>query len=105
MFVDAQLFVMFAITLALFVLEAWAFIDALRRPAAAFTYAGKRTKSFWLVVTGVALAIGFIGLRPPLGLGMSTGILDLAAIVGAAVYLVDVRPAVRQFRPGPRGGR
>ena len=105
MFVDAQLLVMFLLTLALFVVEAWAFIYAARRPAAAFTDAGKRTKTFWMVLTGVAMAIGFLGLRPPLGLGMSTGLLDLAAIVAAAVYLADVRPAVRHYRRGSRDQR
>ena len=56
-------------------------------------------------LTGVAMAIGFLGLRPPLGLGMSTGLLDLAAIVAAAVYLADVRPAVRHYRRGSRDQR
>lgn len=89
---------MFVLTFALFAIELWAFIDAARRPARAFTVAGKRTKTFWLIVTGAAAAIGFLGLRPPLGLGFSTGILDLAALIAAAVYLVDVRPAVRGYR-------
>jgi len=44
---------------AAFVVEAWAFVDALRRPTAAFPAAGKRTKPLWLVITGVSLAVGF----------------------------------------------
>ena len=42
---------------AAFVVEAWAFVDALRRPTAAFPAAGKRTKPLWLVITGVSLAL------------------------------------------------
>ena len=44
---------------AAFVVEAWAFVDALRRPTAAFPAAGKRTKPLWLIITGLCLVVGF----------------------------------------------
>jgi hypothetical protein len=72
--------------------EVFAFVDAVRHPEAAFVAAGKRTKRFWLVITGVALVFGSISVLNPIGL------LGLAAFVGAAVYLADVRPALRQVR-------
>lgn len=75
----------------------YAFIDAVRRPAEAFTYAGKRTKVFWLVVLGAAFAITFVIFVDVLS------IFGILTVVAAAVYLVDVRPAVRQYRGG-RGG-
>lgn len=68
-------------------------IDALRVPTDAFPYAGKRTKNLWLVILGVAAAI--LVVTGPLN------ILGLAAIVAATVYLVDVRPAVKQYRGRP----
>lgn len=90
--------------LAAFGLQAFALVDALRQRTDAFPAAGKRTKQIWLIVTGVAAAIGFISIFSPLN------IFNLAAVVGAAVYLVDVRPAVRAVTGrggtsnGPYGG-
>ena len=79
--------------------EAFAFVDALRHPDNAYVAAGKRTRTFWLVVLGVALAIGFITVFNVLNL------FGLIAFVGAAVYLADVRPALRQVRGlGGRSG-
>ena len=100
MIATAQTFVYIALYLVVFVLSAWALLDAAVRPASAFVSAGKRTKNFWLVVTGAATAVSFIAL-PPLGLG---GFLVIIAAVAAGVYLADVRPAVKPYSGG-RGGR
>lgn len=91
--------VLLVLGIAAFALEVWALVDALRRPAGAFVAAGKRTKTFWTVIVAVAAAIGFISL--PFA---NLGFLGILAVVGAAVYLADVRPAVRQYGGGPRGG-
>jgi hypothetical protein len=73
-------------------LTAWAFIDALVRPAPAFVAAGKLTKPGWAAITGIAIAVVyFFGPMSFLG---------LPAIIAAIVYLVDVRPAVRGLRRG-----
>ncbi|WP_432544746.1 DUF2516 family protein [Kineococcus sp. SYSU DK002] len=77
-------------------LEVWALIDCARRPAAAFVAAGKRTKNFWLAITAVATAVGFVSVFSVLG------IFGVLGVVGAAVYLADVRPAVRGYGGGPR---
>ena len=82
-----------ALSLAAIGLAAFALIDAVRVPSDAFPYAGKRTKNLWLAILGVALAVVFV--TGPLN------ILGLAAVVAAAVYLVDVRPAVKQYRGRP----
>ncbi len=82
---------------AAFVVEAWAFIDAARRPAAAFVAAGKKTKALWLVILGVSAVVG-LGYAVYVG-GMSAiSILPVAAFVAAAVYFADVRPRIREFR-------
>lgn len=73
----------------LFAVELFAFIDCLRHRTDAFPAAGKRTKPFWLAITGGAAALGFLAI----GTGL---ILMIVAIVGAGVYLADVRPAVQQ---------
>jgi 4-amino-4-deoxy-L-arabinose transferase-like glycosyltransferase len=80
-----------ALGLALFGL-----IDAVRTPQQAFAAAGKQTKQLWLIILGVASAVLFV--TGPLG-GFLFGI---AAVVAAGVYVVDVRPAVKQM--GGRGG-
>jgi hypothetical protein len=73
-------------------LTAWAFIDALIRPAPGFVAAGKLTKPGWAAITGIATAVVyFFGPMSFLG---------LPAIIAAIVYLVDVRPAVRGLRRG-----
>ena len=89
-----------ALGLVAFVVEAWAFIDAITRPSQAFVAAGKQTKQLWLIILGVATVVGLafaiIGVGP-------TSILPVAAFVAAAVYLADVRPKVRSF-PKNRSG-
>jgi len=98
-----QTLVYFALYFVVFVLAAWALIDAVTRPPAAFVSAGKRTKNFWLAITGASTAVAFVAIPPPLGFG-AMSFLALAAAVGGIVYLVDVRPAVRPYS-GRRGGR
>lgn len=74
----------------------WAAVDAAIRPAAAYPAAGKLTKPAWVAITAVAAVLLFF--TGPLGL------LGLIAIVGSIVYLVDVRPAVRELRGGSSDG-
>jgi hypothetical protein len=88
-----------------FGIEAWALIDALTQKSGAFVAAGKLTKPLWIIILAVAAALGFVAL--PLGGGGGAlgpfNLLSIVAVVAAAVYLTDVRPAVRQLRG--RGGR
>jgi Protein of unknown function (DUF2516) len=80
------------LSLAIVVVQGWALVDCVLRPAKAFEAAGKLTKPAWLAITAIALVVGL--LFGPLG------ILGLAGIVASIVYLVDVRPAVRQIQGG-----
>jgi len=70
--------------------EVFALIDVLRHRPDAFVAAGKRTKTFWTIVLAVALAIGIIFVLNVLHF------IGIIAFVAAAVYLADVRPALRQ---------
>lgn len=77
--------------------EVFALVDAVRHRPDAYVAAGKRTKNFWLAVLVVALVIGIITLTNVLGF------VGIIAFVAAAVYLADVRPALRQVSGrGPR---
>jgi uncharacterized protein DUF2516 len=87
--------------LGAFVIEGWAFVDALRRPKAAFPAAGKQTKPIWLLILGVSFVIGIGGAVGRLSL---IGIFPIAAFVAAAIYLVDVRPKIKSVQPGTRQG-
>jgi Protein of unknown function (DUF2516) len=91
------------ISIAAFVVEAWAFADAVRRPAAAFVAAGKQTKPIWLLILGVAAVVG-LGYAFYLRGASAISILPVAAFVAAAIYLVDVRPKVREFKTGSSSG-
>jgi hypothetical protein len=84
-----------------FIFEGFAFIDATRRPKAAFIAVSKQTKPLWLIITGVATAIG-LGTAAS-GSFAVIGILSVVAFVAAAIYLTDVRPKVKDFRTGGSG--
>jgi hypothetical protein len=93
----AQGWVTLLLTLAALALEVFAFIDALRHRPDAYVAAGKRTKQFWMIVTGIAMLIGFISF------GGGIGFLTIIGVVAAAIYLADVRPALQQVSGRGRG--
>lgn len=97
-FLEVQSWVGLALGALALGIQVWALVDVLMTRADAFVAADKRTKGFWLAVTGVASAIGLVHFFQPFGL------FNLIAIVAAAVYLTDVRPAVSQIRGRGRGG-
>src|SRR6476660_1881513 len=97
----------FLLALVALGLEAWAFFDCLRHKANAFEAVSKRTKTFWLALTGGAFAVGLFSLLSQLGSGggaSSLGIFGLAAVTAASVYLADVRPAVKDAGRGRNMG-
>ena len=107
MFATAQVLIFLVLFLLVFVLCVVALIDAVRRPAQAYTAAGKRTKGFWAGILGVATAVAFVAIPWPVGIG-ELQFLAVAAAIGAAVYLADVRPALMPYSGGGRrrpGGR
>lgn len=82
-----------ALDLGLLALCCWALVDAAVRPAPAFVAAGKLTKPAWVAILALCVAAVLVLGASLLGLGAFTA-------VAALVYLVDVRPAVREMRPG-----
>lgn len=77
-------------------LQLWALVDCATRKTPAFVAAGKLNKPAWLAITAIAAAIVFFfGVLSFFG---------IAGLVGSIVYLVDVRPAVRQIQSGGGGG-
>ena len=96
-----------ALAVAAFIVEAWALVDAIVRPKAAFATAaamsdnaaGRLTKPIWLIILGVAFVIGLYSAA----YGGAVGFLSVLAFVAAAVYLAGVRPKVREY--SKRGNR
>ena len=74
---------------AIFLVEAFAFIDAVARPAQAFVAADKLNKQAWLIILGLALLVQVL----------LTGsvMLSLIGLVAALVYILDARPALRSI--------
>ena len=83
--------------LAALACELFALVDALRHRPDAYVAAGKRTKNFWSILLLVAVILGVVTLFNALNL------FGLVGFIAAAVYLTDVRPALR--RVSGRGRR
>jgi len=72
---------------AIFIVEAFALIDAVSRPAQAFLAADKWNKQAWMIVLGLALLVQVL---------MSYMLmLQLIGLVAALVYVLDARPALQ----------
>ncbi|HEY0486386.1 MAG TPA: DUF2516 family protein [Mycobacteriales bacterium] len=82
------------LTLAALATELYALIHSIAQRADAFPAAGKLTKPAWI---GINLAA--LGATLLFGIGPNR-LLGLVAITAALVYIVDVRPAVREVSEG-----
>ena len=88
MFGDLQALLSLALFVGFLVVKIWALADCATRPKDSFPAADRRTRNFWLLLTGAAALTAFIG--GPIG------IFGLAGLVISLVYLLDVRPRVRE---------
>ncbi len=82
--------------LAALALQGFAVVHCLLQRTDAFPAAGKWNKWGWVAVTSIAFLVTFL-YRSPIAL------LPLVGFIASCVYLVDVRPAVREISGG-RGG-
>ncbi|MFD6434160.1 DUF2516 family protein [Streptomyces venezuelae] len=87
---------MWLLSLALIVFSGFALIDAAIRREDAYRAADKKTKPFWLIILGIAFVVNL--LFPILSF------LPIIGLVATIVYMVDVRPAIRQISGGGRRG-
>ncbi len=94
-----QSILMVALGLLALALQGFALLDAVRQRADAFPATSNQTKTIWLAILGVAVAIGIVSVFGPLN------IFNLLAVVAAGVYLARVRPAIRSITGrGPSTG-
>jgi len=75
------------------IVKIWAFVDCVRRPAEAFPAVGRVSKILWLILTGAAALTGLIP-------NLTIGIIGIAGIVVALVYLFDVRVRIIDITGG-----
>ncbi|MDD2857821.1 MAG: DUF2516 family protein [Candidatus Nanopelagicales bacterium] len=87
MFFQVQNLVLLVLWVLFLLVKAFAFIDCVRRPAAAFPAIGRQTKVLWLILTGVSAGAAVV-------VGDPLGLLGIAGLVASLVYLFDVRPRI-----------
>jgi hypothetical protein len=83
-----------ALLVVTLVVEAFAFINCLTQRSDAFGAIGTLSKGAWLALTGGALLVTLLTQY-------AVGLLGFIAITIAAIYLLDVRPALRDAPDGP----
>ncbi|MEW2633790.1 DUF2516 family protein [Streptomyces sp. NPDC048389] len=88
---------MLIVNLVFLVTSVAAFVMAALAREDAYRAADKKTKPFWMVILGVAVAVNlFIPML----------FLSIAGLIASIVFFVDVRPALQQVTGGggPRRG-
>jgi hypothetical protein len=86
---------MWVISLVLLAMAVFTFIDAAMRRTDAYPAADKQTKPFWLIILGLTIAVNIYPIM----------FLQIAGAIATIVYIVDVRPALKQVMGGgPRRG-
>ena len=79
---------------AMLALAVVAFVFALLARDDAYRAADKQTKTFWLVILGITILVDYFLA--------SMLFLTIAGLVATIVFLVDVRPALKQVSGGGR---
>lgn len=85
-----EAWLLFALYIGVLAIQAWALIDCISRKAPAFPAAGKLTKATWILLNALAVVLVFL-------IHDVTNLLSYISIIISAVYLADVRPAVREI--------
>jgi hypothetical protein len=93
-FDDVRRSIDYALLVVALIIEAFAFINCLTQRSDAFGAIGTLSKGLWLALTGASLLVTVLSQY-------ALGLLGFIAITIAAVYLLDVRPALRDAADGP----
>jgi hypothetical protein len=87
--------VLWVISMVLLAMAVFAFIDGAMRPHSAYPAASKQTKVFWMIILGLTIAANIFQIL----------FLQVAGLIATIVYIVDVRPALKEVTGnGPRRG-
>ncbi|MEV6649021.1 DUF2516 family protein [Streptomyces sp. NPDC051219] len=83
------------LSLAMLAMAVVAFFFAVTAREDAYRAADKKTKPFWLIILGLAVVVNLLPLL----------FLQIAGLIASIVFMVDVRPALKQVSGGgPRRG-
>lgn len=82
------------------ILGAFVLVDALMRRSDAFVAADRQTKTVWLAITAVSAML--LVLAASSGFFGAPSLIWCAATVASLVYLVDVRPKLKDVQRGTR---
>lgn len=85
------------LSIAMLIFSAFAFVDSAIRREDAYRAADKQSKPFWLIILGLAVLVNLLfGIM---------AFLPIIGLIATIVYVVDVRPALKQVSGGGRGPR
>lgn len=101
-FVDSVIIaITYALEIGAAIMGVFAVVDAGSRRPDAFAAADKQTKGTWSGITAGCAVVSVLGLlvQGPFG---ALSLLWLAALIGDLVYLLDVRPKLREVQRGSR---
>ena len=93
---SVQGFVSLVLGVGALLLTGFAAIDVPRHRADLFPAVGRLSKPIWMGILAVAVLVSILSLFNPLN------IFNLAGVIGAGIYLADVRPKIRQISGGGR---
>ncbi len=91
---DVQFYIELAILLFALVIETVAFVHCLIQRGAAFQALGTLPKGAWAAIIGVCLLMTYLGRHA------SIGIFGLIGIAASLIYLLDVRPGLKDIADG-----
>ena len=83
------------------ILGAFVLVDAVMRRSDAFVAADRQTKTVWLAITAVSALLLVLSASGS-GFLSAPGLIWCAAVVASLVYLVDVRPKLKDIQRGTR---
>ncbi|BCJ43149.1 hypothetical protein GCM10010168_01090 [Actinoplanes ianthinogenes] len=88
-----QVYIQFAILLVALILETVAFVHCLTQRGAGFQALGTLPKGAWAAIIGICLLLTYWGKS-------ALGIFGLIGIAAALIYLLDVRPGLKDIADG-----
>ena len=91
----------YALEIGAAILGVFAVVDAGSRRPDAFAAADKQTKGTWSGITAACAVVSVLGLLFQ-GPFTALSLLWLAAVIGELVYVLDVRPKLREVQRGSR---
>jgi hypothetical protein len=92
----------YALEIGAALLGVFAVVDAGSRRPDAFAAADKQTKGTWSGITAACAVVSVLGLLFHGGAFGALSLLWLAALIGDLVYVLDVRPKLREVQRGSR---